>query len=99
MNLTEIEIKFWIPLSLQTHFKKSNRYDILLHLRSGWTKSAEALFRQLKHIQGAFREQLVAKASQCVKADGLSAGEAAMAEPLSVCLHAVRRAGDGAAGY
>ncbi|MEP3279701.1 MAG: L-idonate 5-dehydrogenase [Stappiaceae bacterium] len=46
------------------------------------------------HIQGAFRELLVADASQCVKADGLSAGEAAMAEPLSVCLHAARRAGE-----
>ena len=46
------------------------------------------------HIQGAFREELVADASQCVKADGLSAGEAAMAEPLSVCLHATRRAGE-----
>jgi len=46
------------------------------------------------HIQGAFREVLVANASQCVKADGLSAGEAAMAEPLSVCLHATRRAGE-----
>ena len=46
------------------------------------------------HIQGAFREALVADASQCVKADGLSAGEAAMAEPLSVCLHATRRAGE-----
>ena len=46
------------------------------------------------HIQGAFREALVADASQCVVATGLSAGEAAMAEPLSVCLHAVKRAGD-----
>lgn len=46
------------------------------------------------HIQGAFREVLVANASQCVVANGLSAGEAAMAEPLSVCLHAVRRAGE-----
>lgn len=46
------------------------------------------------HIQGAFREVLVAEASQCVKAGGLSAGEAAMAEPLSVVLHAVRRAGE-----
>ncbi|SPF78009.1 L-idonate 5-dehydrogenase [Pseudoprimorskyibacter insulae] len=45
------------------------------------------------HIQGAFRTELTAMASQCVKADGLTAGEAAMAEPLSVCLHAVRRAG------
>ena len=46
------------------------------------------------HIQGAFREILTADAKQCVKADGLSAGEAAMAEPLSVTLHATRRAGD-----
>lgn len=46
------------------------------------------------HIQGAFREMLVADASQCVVANGLSAGEAAAAEPLSVCLHAARRAGD-----
>jgi L-idonate 5-dehydrogenase len=46
------------------------------------------------HIQGAFRETLVADASQCVAADGLSAGEAAMAEPLAVTLHATRRAGD-----
>ncbi len=46
------------------------------------------------HIQGAFREELVAEANQCIKADGLSAGEAAMAEPLAVCLHATRRAGE-----
>jgi L-idonate 5-dehydrogenase len=46
------------------------------------------------HIQGAFRQKLVAKASQCAVADGLSAGEAAMAEPLAVTLHATRRAGD-----
>lgn len=45
------------------------------------------------HIQGAFRESLVAKASQCVPAQGLSPAEAAMAEPLAVTLHATRRAG------
>jgi len=45
------------------------------------------------HIQGAFREELVADAAQCVRADGLSPGLAAMAEPLAVCLHAARRAG------
>ena len=45
------------------------------------------------HIQGAFRETLVADASQCVDATGLSAGEAAMAEPLAVTLHATTRAG------
>jgi L-idonate 5-dehydrogenase len=46
------------------------------------------------HIQGAFREVLVVEDSQCVVADGLTPGEAAMAEPLSVCLHATRRAGE-----
>jgi L-idonate 5-dehydrogenase len=46
------------------------------------------------HIQGAFREMLVADAIQCVPADGLSPGEAAMAEPLAVTLHATRRGGD-----
>ncbi|MDQ2088899.1 L-idonate 5-dehydrogenase [Marimonas arenosa] len=45
------------------------------------------------HIQGAFREELVAQAVQCVPATGLSAAEAAMAEPLAVALHAVARAG------
>ncbi|MEM9144882.1 MAG: L-idonate 5-dehydrogenase [Pseudomonadota bacterium] len=46
------------------------------------------------HIQGAFREVLVADAAQCVRAEGLSPAEAAMAEPLAVCLHATRRAGE-----
>lgn len=45
------------------------------------------------HIQGAFREVLVADASQCVDATGLTPGEAAMAEPLAVTLHATGRAG------
>ncbi len=45
------------------------------------------------HIQGAFRQVLNADVSQCIAADGLSASEAAMAEPLAVCLHATRRAG------
>ena len=45
------------------------------------------------HIQGAFRESLIADASQCVKADCLSPAEAAMTEPLAVCLHAVKQAG------
>ncbi len=46
------------------------------------------------HIQGAFREYMVADARQCAPAAGLSAAEAAMAEPLSVVLHASKRAGD-----
>ena len=46
------------------------------------------------HIQGAFRDTLIAEASQCVNATGLDAAQAAMAEPLAVALHAVTRAGD-----
>ncbi len=45
------------------------------------------------HIQGAFREELVADVAQCIPADGLTPGEAAMAEPLAVTLHATSRAG------
>lgn len=45
------------------------------------------------HIQGAFRQELIANATQCVPANGLTAGEAAMAEPLAVTLHAMHRAG------
>jgi L-idonate 5-dehydrogenase len=46
------------------------------------------------HIQGAFSQQLIVDASQCVPAHGLSPEVAAMAEPLAVCLHAIRQAGD-----
>ena len=44
------------------------------------------------HIQGAFREKLIAEDYQCIPADGLSTEEAAMAEPLAVCLHAIKQA-------
>ena len=47
------------------------------------------------HVQGAFRELLVCDAAQAIPvADDVSLAEAACAEPLAVCLHAVRRAGD-----
>ncbi len=48
----------------------------------------------MPHIQGAFRERLVAEVWQCHKvADGVSINEAAMAEPFAVTLHAVNRVG------
>lgn len=48
----------------------------------------------MPHIQGAFRQRLAAEAWQCHKvADGVSANEAAFAEPFAVTLHAVSRAG------
>src|SRR5690606_31618526 len=46
------------------------------------------------HVQGAFRQTLVADAAQCPLVPAtVSSGVAAMAEPLAVCLHAVNRAG------
>jgi L-idonate 5-dehydrogenase len=46
------------------------------------------------HVQGAFRQQLVVETHQAHRlADRISDGEGSMAEPLSVALHAVRRAG------
>ena len=46
------------------------------------------------HVQGAFRREIVVDTNQAYKlADTLSDAEGVMAEPLSVALHAVRRAG------
>lgn len=46
------------------------------------------------HVQGAFREMLVAKQEQCFPVPAnVDLTTAAFAEPLSVCLHAVKRAG------
>ena len=48
----------------------------------------------MPHIQGAFRQRLVAEAWQCHKVgDGVSVNEAAFAEPFAVVLHALSRAG------
>jgi len=48
----------------------------------------------MPHIQGAFRQRLVAESWQCHKVDDdTSIHEAAFAEPLAVTLHAVARAG------
>ena len=48
----------------------------------------------MPHIQGAFRQQLVAESWQCYKiAAGIPTEIAAFAEPFAVTLHAVSRAG------
>ncbi len=49
---------------------------------------------RMPHVQGGFRENVTVDASQAFQiADSLSLGEAAMAEPLAVCLHAGKQAG------
>ena len=47
----------------------------------------------MPHIQGGFREVLVCDATQCVIATRAPATELALAEPFSVVLHALSRAG------
>jgi L-idonate 5-dehydrogenase len=49
---------------------------------------------RMPHVQGGFREYVTVDASQAFPiADKLSLAEAAMAEPLAVCLHAGKQAG------
>jgi L-idonate 5-dehydrogenase len=49
---------------------------------------------RMPHVQGGFRENVTVDASQAIPiAERLSLGEAAMAEPLAVCLHAGKQAG------
>ena len=49
---------------------------------------------RMPHVDGAFRQSLVAEASQCHKlAPGVSLAEGAFAEPFAVTLHAMTRAG------
>ncbi len=50
---------------------------------------------RMPHVQGGFRERIVVKATQCVPVGAhVTLAEAAMAEPLAVCMHAVNQAGD-----
>lgn len=50
---------------------------------------------RVPHIQGAFSQELVVDAVQCFSLpEGTTEQEAAFAEPLSVAVHAVRRAGN-----
>ncbi len=50
---------------------------------------------RLPHEDGMFREHLVVPAIQCHSVGGdVTPGEAACAEPLAVCLHAIAQAGD-----
>jgi L-idonate 5-dehydrogenase len=50
---------------------------------------------RMPHVHGAFREDLVCAEEQVYPiGDGTSLEMAALAEPLAVCVHAVRQAGD-----
>jgi L-idonate 5-dehydrogenase len=50
---------------------------------------------RMPHEQGGFRGAMLVGAAQCLPmGDKVTPGEAACTEPLSVCLHALRQAGD-----
>ena len=48
---------------------------------------------KMPHVDGGFRELLIADARQCVPVPDATLAEAACAEPLAVCLHAAAQAG------
>lgn len=50
---------------------------------------------RLPHIQGLFRDRIVVGAAECVRLpEGTDLNKAACAEPLAVCMHAGKMAGD-----
>ncbi len=50
---------------------------------------------RMPHVQGGFRETLVCTEAQAIRVPpGLDLNHAAFAEPLAVCLHAARQAGE-----
>lgn len=51
--------------------------------------------RNVPHVQGGFRDVFIVDALQChLIHDDIGFGEAACAEPLAVCLHAAKQAGE-----
>ena len=70
-------------------FCRGGRYNLCLNMRFYGSASCDP------HINGGFEEFIAAPATNCLPVpDSLSWGEAAMIEPLSVAIHAVRRAGN-----
>jgi L-idonate 5-dehydrogenase len=70
-------------------FCRGGRYNLCRNMRFYGSASCEP------HIDGGFAEYTVAPARNCFAVpESLGWGEAAMIEPLSVVVHAVRRAGD-----
>src|SRR5450631_2760298 len=72
---------------------------ICLHCREGMRNQCLDMrfmgsAMRMPHVQGGFREYVTVDAAQAIPiAEKLSLAEAAMAEPLAVCLHAANQAG------
>ncbi len=74
---------------LSCHFCKREEFQHCVAMR--FLGSA----RTMPHVQGGFRTHLTIPAKQCVTiSETTSLASAACAEPLAVCLHAARQAGD-----
>jgi L-idonate 5-dehydrogenase len=70
-------------------FCRGGRYNLCRDMRFYGSASCDP------HIDGGFAEYTLAPAANCfIVPDSLGWGEAAMIEPLSVVVHAARRAGD-----
>ncbi|MDH4442461.1 MAG: L-idonate 5-dehydrogenase [Rhizobium sp.] len=67
---------------------RNGRYNLCLNMRFYGSASCDP------HIDGGYQEFVAVPVSNCVEvAEGVTWGEAAMTEPLSVSIHAVNRAG------
>jgi L-idonate 5-dehydrogenase len=70
-------------------FCRGGRYNLCQSMRFYGSASCDP------HINGGFQERIVAPAANCLTVpEDLNWAEAAMIEPLSVAVHAVRRAGN-----
>ncbi len=73
----------------QCKFCRGGRYNLCRSMRFYGSASCDP------HIDGGFAEYTIAPFANClIVPDSLGWGEAAMIEPLSVVVHAARRAGD-----
>lgn len=74
--------------------------NVCLHCREGHHQHCRDMrflgsARTLPHTQGGFKDRMVIGSDQCARVAGnVSLAEAACAEPLAVCLHALEQAGD-----
>jgi len=70
-------------------FCRGGRYNLCINMRFYGSASTDP------HVDGGFADYVIAPAINCHRVpEGFSWGEAAMTEPLSVCVHALMRAGN-----
>jgi len=89
----------YLAAGLRVAVNPSQPCGVCLHCREGMRNQCLDMrfmgsAMRMPHVQGGLREHVTVDAAQAIPiADSLPLGEAAMAEPLAVCLHAGKQAG------